>query len=92
LGYVEELPYGIYAVLVHHDIDASGKMERHWYWKPKVPTGVSNDAPARFGPAEGVGPIVPLSVDIEVKGRAALFVTIDERESVRFTNYEWTGT
>jgi uncharacterized protein (DUF2141 family) len=47
---IEELPYGVYAVLVHHDIDTSGTMERHWYGKPKEPTGVSNDAPARFGP------------------------------------------
>ncbi len=46
----------------------------------------------KFGPADGVGPIVPLSVEVEVKGRAAIFVKIDERESVRFTDYEWTGT
>ena len=46
----DELPYGTYAVLVHHDIDASGRMERHWYGKPKEPTGASNDAPAKFGP------------------------------------------
>lgn len=47
---VEDLPFGEYAVLVHHDSDASGKMERHWYGKPKEPTGASNDAPAKFGP------------------------------------------
>ena len=47
---VEELPYGTYAVLVHHDIDLSGKMERHWYGKPKEPTGVSNDASTKVGP------------------------------------------
>lgn len=47
---VEALPYGTYAVLVHHDVDGNGKMERHWYGKPKEPTGVSNDAPSRFGP------------------------------------------
>ena len=46
----------------------------------------------QFGPADGVGPIVPISVEVEVKGRAALLVKIDERESVRFTDYEWTGT
>lgn len=46
----ENLPYGTYAVLVHHDVDGSGKMERHWYGKPKEPTGASNDAPAKFGP------------------------------------------
>jgi uncharacterized protein (DUF2141 family) len=47
---IDELAYGTYAVLVHHDVDESGKMERHWYGKPKEPTGASNDAPARFGP------------------------------------------
>ena len=47
---IEELPYGTYAVIVHHDINASGTMERHWYGKPKEPTGTSNDAPAKFGP------------------------------------------
>ncbi len=47
---VEELPYGTYAVLVHHDLNANGTMERHWFGKPKEPTGASNDAPAEFGP------------------------------------------
>ena len=47
---VEDLAFGEYAVLVHHDIDNSGKMERHWYGKPKEPTGASNDAPSKFGP------------------------------------------
>jgi uncharacterized protein (DUF2141 family) len=47
---IEELRYGTYAVLVHHDINTSGTMERHWYGKPKEPTGASNDAPAKFGP------------------------------------------
>ncbi len=47
---IEDLPFGEYAVLVHHDIDGSGKMERHWYGKPKEPTGASNNAPPRMGP------------------------------------------
>lgn len=47
---VEDLPYGTYAALVHHDLNANGKMERHWYGKPKEPTGTSNDPPARMGP------------------------------------------
>lgn len=47
---VRDLPFGDYAVLVHHDVDGSGAMERHWYGKPKEPTGTSNDAPSRFGP------------------------------------------
>jgi uncharacterized protein (DUF2141 family) len=47
---IDELPYGTYAVLVHHDTNMSGTMERHWYGKPKEPSGTSNDAPAKFGP------------------------------------------
>ena len=47
---VEGLPYGSYAVLVHHDLNANGKMERKWYGKPKEPTGTSNNPPARMGP------------------------------------------
>ena len=46
---IEQLPYGTYAVLVHHDINASGTIEQHWYGKPKEPTGASNDPPSRFG-------------------------------------------
>lgn len=46
---IEHLPYGTYAVLVHHDINASGTIEKHWYGKPKEPTGASNDPPTRFG-------------------------------------------
>lgn len=47
---VDDVPYGEYAVLVHHDTNGNGKMERHWYGKPKEPAGASNDAPAKFGP------------------------------------------
>ncbi len=47
---VDGVVYGRYAVLVHHDLNANGKMERHWYGKPGEPTGASNDATARFGP------------------------------------------
>ena len=45
-----------------------------------------------FGPAGANGPIVPLSIDVAVKGRAMLFVKIDEIESTRYTNYEYAGT
>jgi hypothetical protein len=45
-----------------------------------------------FGPAGDSGPIVPLSIDVEVKGRAALVVKIDERESTRYSDYEYTGS
>ena len=47
---IDELAHGVYAVLVHHDVDGSGKMERHWYGKPREPTGASNNPPPRMGP------------------------------------------
>lgn len=47
---VEGLPYGTCAVLVHHDLNANGKMERKCYGKPKEPTGTSNNPPAHRGP------------------------------------------
>lgn len=45
-----------------------------------------------FGPADGDGPIVPLSIDVEVKGRAMLVIGIDEVESTRYYDYEFVGS
>lgn len=42
----------------------------------------------QFAPASPDGPIVPVSVDVRIKGRAFLAVGIDETATVRFTNYE----
>ena len=44
-----------------------------------------------FGPAAEGGPIVPLTVDVHVQGRAMLAVRFDETEAVRFTDYEYAG-
>ena len=44
-----------------------------------------------FGPAGDSGPIVPMSIDVEVRGRAALVIKIDERESTRYSDYEFAG-
>jgi len=45
-----------------------------------------------FGPAGGNGPIVPLSIDVELKGRALLVIKIDEVETVRYGDYEYVGS
>ena len=47
---VNGLPYGTYAVSVHHDINGDGKMDRRWYGKPSEPVGVSNNPKPRMGP------------------------------------------
>lgn len=45
-----ELPVGTYAISVYQDINGNGKMDYNLVRMPKEPWGVSNDAPARFGP------------------------------------------
>jgi hypothetical protein len=42
-----------------------------------------------FGPAADGGPIVPLAVDVEVQGRAMLVIKFDEKESVRYSDFEY---
>ena len=44
-----------------------------------------------FGPAGGDGPIVPLKINVEVKGRALLVVTFNETESITYSGYEHVG-
>ena len=45
-----------------------------------------------FAPAAGNGPIVPMSIDVQVKGRAALFIKFDEVESTHYSDYEFAGS
>lgn len=44
-----------------------------------------------FGPAIDDGPIVPLSTQVEAKGRAYLFVSFDEKELYRNSDFEFVG-
>ena len=45
-----EIPEGRYAVSVYHDLNGNEEMDYNAIRMPKEPWGVSNDAPARFGP------------------------------------------
>lgn len=45
-----ELAPGDYGVSVHHDDNGNDKMDTNFIGIPKEPTGMSNDAPAKFGP------------------------------------------
>ena len=44
-----------------------------------------------FGPAGDKGPIVPLTIDVEVKGRAMLAIKFHEIESAHYGNYDYVG-
>lgn len=45
-----EIPEGTYAVSAYHDLNGNGEMDYNAIRMPTEPWGVSNDAPARFGP------------------------------------------
>jgi len=44
-----------------------------------------------FGPAGDGGPVVPLSAQVEVKGRAYLVVSFDEKELIHRSEFEFVG-
>ena len=44
-----------------------------------------------FGPAVDGGPIVPLAIDVEVKGRAMLVIKFDTAETIRYSDFEYAG-
>ena len=41
-----------------------------------------------FGPAAEDGPIVPLSINVHVTGRALLFIGFDETDATRYSDFE----
>ena len=44
-----------------------------------------------FGPAIEDGPIVPLSVDVHISGRALLFIGFNETEVKKYSAFEYAG-
>lgn len=80
-GTLKVVKDGHYVSLIHLQTDKP--------IKPAKGVKISTfDTRLAFGRAFADGPIVPLSVDTEVKGRAYLVVKIDETESIRYSNFE----
>ncbi|MDT0689148.1 DUF2141 domain-containing protein [Salegentibacter sp. F188] len=46
----DDVPDGTYAISLFHDEDADGEMNTNFIGMPKENYGVSNNAPANFGP------------------------------------------
>ena len=46
----ESLPYGDYAISVHHDKNNDGKVNTNWIGLPNEGLGCTNDAKGFFGP------------------------------------------
>jgi uncharacterized protein (DUF2141 family) len=46
------LPYGQYAIVVHHDVNGNGVMDKNLVGAPKEPYGASNNVRGKFGPPD----------------------------------------
>jgi len=44
-----------------------------------------------FAPVANDGPVVPMSVDVHIEGRAFFAIKINETEKIRYTDYEYAG-
>jgi uncharacterized protein (DUF2141 family) len=44
----DDIPYGTYAVSVHHDANGNDKLDHNWMYMPTEPYGASNGARSRF--------------------------------------------
>ena len=55
------LPYGEYAISVHHDNNANGKMDSNFIGLPKEPVGLSNGHVPRFGPPKFTKAVIAVS-------------------------------
>jgi uncharacterized protein (DUF2141 family) len=47
---IKDIPFGEYAISVHHDINNDGKVNKNWIGIPKEGLGCSNDAKGNYGP------------------------------------------
>lgn len=45
-----EVPSGVYAVKIYHDVNSDEELDTNWIGMPKEPFGFSNDAKGRMGP------------------------------------------
>ena len=44
----DDIPYGTYAISVHHDANGNDKLDHNWMYLPKEPYGASNGARSSF--------------------------------------------
>jgi uncharacterized protein (DUF2141 family) len=51
----ENIPYGIYAISIYHDLDNNDKLDTNMIGIPKEPVGFSNDHRPRMGPPKFKG-------------------------------------
>jgi uncharacterized protein (DUF2141 family) len=66
---IENLPFGNYGIVVHHDRNSNGKSDKTWYRAPKEPVACSNGAKGNFGPPKWSDAVFELnqeSLDIPI--------------------------
>lgn len=70
-GLVFRVAPGTWAVSVHHDLDADGKLAANWLGIPREPVGVSRDAKGGMGPPSFADAAFPVGA-----GGATVAVTV----------------
>lgn len=64
-------------------------LENHGPIRPATGVKISRfETRLRFGPVGPHGDVLPLAIDVHVKGRAYLAISFEEREIVRYGDYE----
>ncbi len=58
---VDQLPLGEYGIVIHHDRNSDGKMNKTWYRAPKEPVGCSRGAKGNFGPPKWNDAVIELN-------------------------------
>jgi uncharacterized protein (DUF2141 family) len=57
------LPFGAYGIVVLHDVNSNGKLDKKFLGIPDEPVGFSNDAKIRFGPPSFENTLINFGTD-----------------------------
>lgn len=67
---LDNIPYGTYAALLHHDVNGNGKMDTNFFGIPKEGVGFSGNKMGKLGPPKYA------DAAFEVEGDTALDLTV----------------
>lgn len=63
---IKDVPPGIYAIAIYHDLDKNGELNNNWLGIPKEPYGFSNDANGKMGPPDYEDATFEVKKDMEI--------------------------
>lgn len=63
---LKDIPLGVYAISIFHDINEDGELDTNWIGMPKEPIGFSNNAKGKMGPPKFEDAKFELTKDMEL--------------------------